>query len=749
MPDIVKIRSLPSASDLSDGDYAAIDNSTDGLRKVALGGIISDLKSDLNDVWDGKPTLAPNALDMSKVVEGVLGTDGVVVSATVSRRTSDFIPVGEHTSYALTGKNSAGTKRVILMYGRMCFYDANKALLSYIDSTNSGNATPIPTGTAFLRVSFQTSYVDTRELMIEWVSSESEISPVYYEYGTVISRGKGLDDVISNIEDLSQSITENASEIEEISHTTSKYINNFGTFENGTVLTANGAFDSKFKYRVATPDVITTNKRYKITIGTGFRLLIARFSGGVYQSSGFVTSGYIVPEGFDARYTIMRVTEDTSETADVDDFCEAVSFVSLDNIDALSNQINQIISQRAIRTNGITWDWWITATDVDAFGNAYIGYVSTDGMAGVVRKQPDGTMQYNSLAPSYNNDDHNGMGVLVLSDGRILAAGSFGHSVNNHMICFRSTTAYSIDEMEDISFDIPQTGSYTYKTCYSQLFEYDSKIFMFFRLISYLNGSTDAVGYACAISSDYGDTWTVYKAFYGSDPYITMAQATDDAKYLKCIYGKNPSNSSSARGCYVDLSTYETYDLSGTEIGHFVELSGGSASDENVATNTNMTLLNTLTNNGIYGRLLYAGKTQLSSTAYLYAIATDNTNKDFVYKLYLDNVVVDIGHSGVPFGNDHYISGACFGNDVNTVFYIKATTAKAESNHELHKVTVVNGAVESDQIIATTSICALRPLYLGNGELAFAVGQYNDQNTDGTYGHSFTKWKLNPMFVNA
>lgn len=50
MPDIVKIRSLPSASDLSDGDYAAIDNSTDGLRKVALGGIISDLKSDLRQL---------------------------------------------------------------------------------------------------------------------------------------------------------------------------------------------------------------------------------------------------------------------------------------------------------------------------------------------------------------------------------------------------------------------------------------------------------------------------------------------------------------------------------------------------------------------------------------------------------------------------------------------------------------------------------------------------------------------------
>lgn len=52
MPDIVKIRDLPAAADLSDGDYAAIDNSTDGLRKVALGGIINDLKSDLDNIGE-------------------------------------------------------------------------------------------------------------------------------------------------------------------------------------------------------------------------------------------------------------------------------------------------------------------------------------------------------------------------------------------------------------------------------------------------------------------------------------------------------------------------------------------------------------------------------------------------------------------------------------------------------------------------------------------------------------------------
>lgn len=50
MPNIVKIRNLPSASELTDGDYAAIDNSTDGLRKVPFGGIINGMKSELADL---------------------------------------------------------------------------------------------------------------------------------------------------------------------------------------------------------------------------------------------------------------------------------------------------------------------------------------------------------------------------------------------------------------------------------------------------------------------------------------------------------------------------------------------------------------------------------------------------------------------------------------------------------------------------------------------------------------------------
>lgn len=48
MPDIVLIRNLPSASELTDDDFVPIDNANNGLRKIQLGGIISELKGSLN-----------------------------------------------------------------------------------------------------------------------------------------------------------------------------------------------------------------------------------------------------------------------------------------------------------------------------------------------------------------------------------------------------------------------------------------------------------------------------------------------------------------------------------------------------------------------------------------------------------------------------------------------------------------------------------------------------------------------------
>lgn len=453
---------------------------------------------------------------------------------------------------------------------------------------------------------------------------------------------------------------------------------------------------------------------------------------------------------------IARKTESTSETADLTEFCSAVTYQPDMSIGVLKSEIDYatsvIDSLNVGNDYGLTWDWWITCNSVDTFGNAYIGFVNTNGYAGVIRRQPDGTMKYKVLEKLNDNDDHNACATMVLDDGRILVIGSYGHTTNNHIVCWRSTDAYSIDDMEELSFDIPQTGGYNYRTCYSQLFKYNGVLFDFMRFGSILQSDTTQgnYGYACLISTDNGGTWTPYKVFNNTDAYNGMAQCTDDDKYIKVVVAANPAGGTyTFKGCYIDLSTYKIYDLANTEIGAMVALNSGSIVDDRCADYADMTALIAQTENGLKGRLFYVAPTDLANTVFVYATAVDTASTDFIYKEYRDGTVVELGHSGVGFGNVHYISGACFGNDVDTVYYSKATTPKADGAHELHKVKISNNAAESDEIITEASMCILRPLFLGNGELATVVGHYNDQNSDGTYNGAFTAWELKPLFTHA
>ena len=114
-----------------------------------------------------------------------------------------------------------------------------------------------------------------------------------------------------------------------------------------------------------------------------------------------------------------------------------------------------------------------------------------------------------------------------------------------------------------------------------------------------------------------------------------------------------------------------------------------------------------------------------------------------------NGTTVDVGHSGVAFGNNTYNGGACFGNAQNVIYYSKAT-AEAEGNHEVHKVRIDNGAVDTDSVICEGSMCLIRPLYLESGEVAVTVGHYNDTNPDQdeNWNH-FTHWQMKPKFIPA
>lgn len=401
----------------------------------------------------------------------------------------------------------------------------------------------------------------------------------------------------------------------------------------------------------------------------------------------------------------------------------------------------------AVVNYGATWDWWLTPASVDAYGNAYIGYIDTDGYVGVLRRQPDGVMQYRRLESSYNDDDHNGASTIVLDDGRILVMASHGHSTDNHIICWRSLAPYSIDYMERLSFDIPQPGTVTYKTSYMQLFKYNGTLFGFLRVNSKDGDASSITGFGCLISADNGSTWTAYKALNGVGGYQAMTHAADNAKYLKVVCGINPSDgANNFSGCYIDLSTYKVYDLSDNEIGQMVPLDGSSIEDSRCAKKSSMTDLGSQSTSSQIGRLFYGCPTPLAQTVFCFARADDSTNQDFTYKVYNNGTLIDIGKSGVPFGNTHYISGMCFGNDENTVYYAKATTSVTDGNHELHKVKLANNAVVSDSVICEAPLCLLRPLFVGNGEVAVTLGKYN--SVGGGSGE-FTQWTLKPMFVQS
>ncbi len=736
---------------------------------------VGDLKSQLNDVYIGKPieVIGINKLNPAEIEVGIeISRYGEEIANANMDSTGVIKLDTAKTSVAFTGLNSGGTARVCLPINRIVFFATDKTtVVSYQANITSYHVAEIPINAVYARLSVGHDHMSSRQPMVEFVDSISEISSVYVAYNEVVERSHGLnyidetqeailarlDDVeeaVNNLEDVSDQVDANTTAIADILGA-SQTIDKLATFSNGGIRSTTGEFVSSYTYRVATPNIATLAKNITITIETGFRLYVARFINGVFQSAGWVSSGTKLDAGAEVRLMVARTTEDQSEVADADLFCSKVTYIPEGSLPDITEQLNEnteaIANNSAVITYGITWDWWITCNSIDTFGNAYIGYVDTDGYAGIIRRQPDGVMQYKRLEKLYNDDDHNACATIVLDDGRILVIGSYGHTVNNHIICWRSVNPYSIDEMEQLSFDLTQTGGYTYKTCYSQVVKYNGKLFDFMRFGSIPSGSSSGTyGFACLISTDNGSTWTPYKVFNGTDAYNAIAQCTDDDKYIKVIVAANPAGRAyTFKGCYIDLSTYAIYDLSDTQIGTMVPLDNGPITDSSCAQVNDMTSLIPQTQSGLMGRLFFTAQTPKANTVFLYATALDTAGTDFEYKRYSDGTVVELGNSGVGFGNVHYISGACFGKDINTIYYSKATTAIADGPHELHKVKVANDAVSTDDIIIEASMCILRPLFLGNGKLATVVGHYNDQNSDGTYNGSFTAWELKPLFTDA
>ena len=110
----------------------------------------------------------------------------------------------------------------------------------------------------------------------------------------------------------------------------------------------NGEIQSYGAYRITSDSILTIPAGSTMTIATGFQVQTAFFVGGNYSATYTLSADYTFPATSYIRISIKRVTENTSETADITEFANAVTFPT-----DIQNQISVLSSSLTSSVNTI------------------------------------------------------------------------------------------------------------------------------------------------------------------------------------------------------------------------------------------------------------------------------------------------------------------------------------------------------------------------------------------------------------
>lgn len=123
------------------------------------------------------------------------------------------------------------------------------------------------------------------------------------------------------------------------------------TFINGSVKATDGTIDVSILYRVCSQDILSYDYEQEFSVKSGFRYMLLFYNNSgnfLNDGSGWQTGTYTLPKNQKFRITIARITEDGSETADIDLFASKVSVNTkiageiAENADAIINLESQI-----------------------------------------------------------------------------------------------------------------------------------------------------------------------------------------------------------------------------------------------------------------------------------------------------------------------------------------------------------------------------------------------------------------------
>lgn len=291
--------------------------------------------------------------------------------------------------------------------------------------------------------------------------------------------------------------------------------------------------------------------------------------------------------------------------------------------------------------DNMIWSWWYYPQVISTDTTVYWGYADNDGYCGVAAYDiAKGKTTTTALKRLSVVDDHNGLGLTILKDGRIMCVYAGGHDSNYEMHVRISEKPYDISNFST-NLILKSAG----KTCYGQIIQQNGKIYIFYRI------NSKSWGYR---SSEDGINWSkeVIMVSAAMQYYCKVMPTTQEGLVRVCMYSNPTAGDCRIRMGFLDLNTGTLYNADRTT----------PLGKERVSYLNFDVILDVP--EGKVQRMFDVAITAPETTRILYATFTsDKTANDSEYYLYDSGKSVRICSGGVPLWNPKYQGGASFAGD--------------------------------------------------------------------------------------
>lgn len=464
---------------------------------------------------------------------------------------------------------------------------------------------------------------------------------------------------------------------------------------------------------------------------------------------------------------------DSAKTLNVADFDGSITIYRRE-------LLSELIKNSAPTTQGLAYSWWVNNRVVDSYGNLYFGYISEEAKVGVGCRFPDGTIYRRDLFASEENDDHNAPSIILLTiddNEYVCVIGSTGHNTDNRINVFVATEPNSIlCGFNDRTHVINAPEGYEYECSYSQAY-FDgnrNNIYNFFRIKQKdIANGTYVMIWMCAISNDFGETWSIYRVFstgQNSELFYMWSCDVNNNNYMKrIVLQTNTTNTTvrSIRTGIIDCNGLNIYSGSGFNADN-INKPMTLIEDGELAYDPNVTIANyddfsevIHAEDGEYYRyrILDVWPGDRRQLHFLFAKSVENVQDhhditDWILYRYnnadfqnhpSDGVVTEIAHLGLPyFVGSSYVTGACYVNNTDGVVYSKNDSPSKDGKHSLHYVEIQNNEVINDEIKKVSSQTLARPARYDTGSIMFLQGKYREGS-----GTAYLTWHFGIGFIDS